>query len=360
MSSSEPLALPDRPVDALALAADLERSGRYGDAIDVLTRTNRRRRNAKVERELVLLRHRAFASIGPTASSDPWPVRVEDRFAADGSPPEVEAAALTVDDLRSGLQHHGCLVVRGLLGASHVELLRSDIDRALRAAEAHADGAPANETAPWWVPFRPTEEYSLGGGRKWIWEQGSIWAVDSPRAMFDLLEVFREIGLDALVAAYLGEPPALSVKKCTLRRVPADTGTNWHQDGAFLGDGIRTLNVWIALSPCGQDAPSLDVVAAPMAEIVETGTDGAAFDWSVGEPAVERVRGTTPVVRPRFEPGDAMLFDDMFLHRTGVSPGMTQDRYTVESWFFAPSTYPVAQVPVVLWWPSTDPSSDPS
>ncbi len=178
-----------------------------------------------------------------------------------------------------------------------------DIDQALDAAEAQLKGAPTSETAPWWVPFRPMEGYSVGGGRQWIWEQGSVWAVDSPRSLFDLVEAFHEIGLDQVIADYLGETPALSVKKCTLRRVPASTGTNWHQDGAFLGEGIRTLNVWIALSPCGDDSPSLDVVSTRMDSIVETGTDGAIFDWSVGEDAVERARGNhadrSPSVRGR-------------------------------------------------------------
>jgi hypothetical protein len=345
--AAEQIELPDRPVDALALAERLEADGRYADAIDLLTRTNRRRHNAKVERELVLLRHRAFGPMPRTRGPVEWPPPIDDRFTGRGLP-EVAAADLTVDDVRSAIVHHGSLIVRGLLQPAQVDLLTGDIDQALAAAEARAQGAPADETAPWWVPFRPIDGYSLGGGRKWIWEQGSVWAVDSPRSLFDLVEVFRELGLDRVITEYLGESPALSVKKCTLRRVPADTGTNWHQDGAFLGDGIRTLNVWIALSACGDDSPSLDVVANRMDAIVETGTDGAAFDWSVGEGAVERARGDAPIVRPRFAPGDVMLFDEMCLHRTGVSPGMTRDRYTVESWFFAPSVYPDDQIPVAF------------
>ncbi len=43
-----------------------------------------------------------------------------------------------------------------------------------------------------------------------------------------------------------------------------------------------------------------------------------------------------------------MLFDELLLHRTGVSPGMTRDRYTIESWFFAPSAYPDAQIPILF------------
>jgi hypothetical protein len=347
-STNDQTLLPERPVEALALARQLESDGRSSDAIDLLTRVNRRRRNAKVERELVLLRHRAFATAEREPGLPEWPVPVEDRFADTVGLPEVDGAHLGADTLRSAIVNHGSLIVRGLLSPARVTELTEDIDRALAAAQAHVAGAPSSETAPWWVPFKPMEGYSVGGGRQWIWEQGSVWAVDSPRSLFDLVETFHEIGLDRVIADYLGETPALSVKKCTLRRVPATTGTNWHQDGAFLGQGIRTLNVWIALSPCGDDSPSLDVVARRMDSIAETGTEGALFDWSVGEGTVERVRGDHEIVRPHFEAGDAMLFDEMLLHRTGVSAGMTRDRYTIESWFFAPSTYPDAQIPVMF------------
>jgi hypothetical protein len=72
--------------------------------------------------------------------------------------------------------------------------------------------------------------------------------------------------------------------------------------------------------------------------IVETGTDGAFLNWTVGRGAVERAAQGT-IVRPIFEPGDALLFDHMNLHCTAVDPGMTRDRYAIESWLFAPSTY---------------------
>jgi hypothetical protein len=347
-ASGQALTVPDRPADALEAARHLEADGRFADAIALLTEVNRRVQNAKIERTLVDLRHRAFAHIEPEPGFPAWPVEADDVFGPSAAPREVTGSELTAEVARSSIVNHGCLIVRDLVPPEWVTRLTADIDRALDAARAHIAGAKTPETLAWWVPFKPTEGYSVGGGRKWIWEQGSVWAVDSPRSLFDLLELFGDIGLDRTIAEYLGETPALSVKKCTLRRVPADTGTNWHQDGAFLGEGIRTLNVWIALSPCGDDSPSLDVVPARMDGIVETGTDGALFDWSVGEGAVDRARGDVTTVRPRFAAGDAMLFDELFLHRTGVSPGMTKDRYTIEAWFFAPSSYPHDQIPIVI------------
>jgi hypothetical protein len=46
------------------------------------------------------------------------------------------------------------------------------------------------------------------------------------------------------------------------------------------------------------------------------------------------VGGPHGIVRPEFGAGDALLFDHLFLHRTGVGPGMTQQRWAIESWFF--------------------------
>jgi len=67
----------------------------------------------------------------------------------------------------------------------------------------------------------------------------------------------------------------------------------------------------------------------------------------VSEPAFAEVAAGTPVARPVFGPGDALLFDHLLLHRTAVSPGMTRDRYAIESWFFAPSAFPVGQLPLL-------------
>ena len=164
--------------------------------------------------------------------------------------------------------------------------------------------------------------------------------------LFELLEVVEETGVGALVADYLGERPALSANKCTLRRVPVTSNTGWHQDGAFLGQGVRTMNLWLSLAHCGTDAPGLDVVPRRIDRVVETGTGGAYFDWAVSDEVVAEVAGDTPVVRPEFGPGDALLFDHLFLHRTAVAPEMTLERHAIETWFFSPSAYPEGQIPL--------------
>jgi hypothetical protein len=166
--------------------------------------------------------------------------------------------------------------------------------------------------------------------------------------LFRLIETLAEVGLVDVIEAFLGERPAMSVNKCTLRRVPVDSSGEWHQDGAFLGEEVRSLNVWMALSHCGRDAPTMDVVPRRFDRVVPTGTDGTPFDWAVGAPMVEAVAGDAGILRPEFAPGDVLLFDHLFLHRTAAEPHMTSERYAIESWFFAPSTYPEGQIPLVL------------
>ena len=43
-----------------------------------------------------------------------------------------------------------------------------------------------------------------------------------------------------------------------------------------------------------------------------------------------------------------MLFDDLFLHKTGSDPEMPKPRYAVENWFFAPSSFPRDYLPLAL------------
>jgi len=237
--------------------------------------------------------------------------------------------------LRSGVLHHGSLLVRGLVSKHAVDRLTDDIDRTFAAFDAVADGRPTADLAGWFEQCAQDPS----SDRKLKRSAGAVLAVDSPPALFDLIETLDAVGIRRLVGAYFQEPAMLLAKKTTLRRVAHDANTgDWHQDGAFMGAGIRSLNVWLSLSHCGDDAPGMDIVGRRLDHIVETGTGGAFFDWSVGPLAAERAAAGS-IVRPVFKAGDALLFDHMCLHRTAVDAGMTNDRYAIETWLFAPSTY---------------------
>lgn len=334
--------------DAARLVADadqLEADGKLLEAVDVLTEANRRQRDAEIDRRLVRLRHRAFATIDRSGGLPSWPPEVPGDRPVDAGPLVVSADELSVETLRQGIFRHGSLHVRGLVSRERVDLLTGDIDRAFDGFQARADGAPASETTPWFERFKAPGGRAVGVRRQWTHDAGGVWAADSPRGLFDLVETLEHTGLGRLITGHLGERPAFSMNKCVLRRTSLDAKANWHQDGAFLGSDIRAVNVWMALTDCGRDAPGLDLVGRRLDGVVETGTEGAAFDWAVGPGVVDRVADGT-VVRPLFNAGDVLLFDDLTLHRTALTPSMTRERHAIEMWFFAPSRYPDDQVPL--------------
>ena len=78
------------------------------------------------------------------------------------------AHELTADRMGGAIQHHGCVLVRGLIPRPVVERLVADIDRAFDAAEAWrvggedgdgGDGACAEGL--WFEPFAPDPRYTL-------------------------------------------------------------------------------------------------------------------------------------------------------------------------------------------------------
>lgn len=331
--------------DILERADALVGSGRPHDAIRLLSESNRAAPSAALETRLVGVRHEAFTTLRREVPTD-VPPPVTARPGPPGPLRPLRAADLTPARVRAEMAEHGCVYVQGLVDRERVAALRDGIDRALAGFDA-TNGA-GGTTEPWYVPFRPLPEYQVVGKRNWVRASGAVWTVDSPRMLFDLTELVEHTGLADLMTAYLGERPALSANKCTLRRVPVDTATNWHQDGAFLGADVRSLNLWLALSDVDADSPGLEIVPRRFDTVLPTGTEGAMFDWSVAPAIVDEVAADAAVLRPDFAAGDALLFDHLFLHRTAAGPGMTRERYAMENWFFAPSAYPEGQIPVLL------------
>jgi hypothetical protein len=163
-------------------------------------------------------------------------------------------------------------------------------------------------------------------------------------------ESLCDAAIPEIVRGYLGETPALSVNKCVLRKVPVDAWPSWHQDGAFLGADVRTINVWVALSDCGGDADAagLELIPRRINHVVTTGTLGAMHMHAAAPAEVDKAAGDVAPQTPRFGPGDALLFDHLLMHRTATRPGLTRDRYALEAWLFAPSTFPADYAPLAL------------
>jgi hypothetical protein len=329
------------------------------EEIDTLGRKPGGPRDRRTARRVLRLRHEAGLKLleHPALEAPRYPAPAFDRLPGDEGVPEIEPDDLTPELLRAAILRRGCLLIRGLVARDDAVRLAGEIDRVYASRDARLAGRWRRDRA-YFDEFEPDPRFELDTLREFVHGGAGVMAADSPRVMLDVLDVFEQAGLRRLATGYLGERPAISVDKCLLRRVSPDLfgqseGSNgakpsaWHQDGAFLGD-VRALNVWLSLSRCGDEAPGLDIVPRRLDRIVPTGTAGAAFDWSVSQTIAEDVSEGVGIVRPVFEPGDILLFDEMFLHSTAAEPGMPNSRYAVESWFFAPSGFPRQYAPLAF------------
>jgi Phytanoyl-CoA dioxygenase (PhyH) len=319
-----------------ATGVGLDKTNKMLDEIGHLTDRNRLHRDWKVERRLVELRYEAFGESGVPHRQPEWSDVVEDLFPCEVIP-EVVREDLTVECVRSAICHHGSVLVRQLISREQVDRLVADIDRAFDGFDAYAGGERRADLDGWYQAFEHRMITDQDRTRKR--SRGNILAVESPPTLFDLIETMNDVGVGELARRYLGERPAILARKVTLRRMGYNFGGGWHQDGAFMGAGIRSLNVWLALTHCGDNAPGLDVVGRRFNQLLPTG-NGAYAAWGIKPEDAEQA-GAGVTVRPIFEAGDALMFDHMCLHRTGTDKGMTNDRYAIETWFFAPSTYGV-------------------
>lgn len=162
-----------------------------------------------------------------------------------------------------------------------------------------------------------------------------------------MTELFESAGLPGLMSAYLGEPAVMSAHKTTLRKAEPSVAGAWHQDGFFMGP-VRSVNVWLSLSHCGDHTPGLDILPRRLDRHLATGTEGAQLEWTISEREVQEAARAAPVVRPIFEPGDALIFDELFLHKTGSDPSMSHPRFAIESWFFGGSAFPADYAPLAV------------
>ena len=325
----------------------LVETGGLTAAIDMLSRANREDRDAELERALRRVRHLEGLELLANPAADPRHPEPATELPSRGEQsriPEVRPEGLTPEVLRAAILDSGCLLVRGLMDRDEALRIADEIDRAF---EVRLGLAPGETDAEGYYDELVPEPPLHIDQRDWIKEGGGVLAADSPRLLFDMFESFEQAGLRSVIEQYLGERPAVSAQKCTLRKATPDVPGAWHQDGRFLGE-VRSMNVWLSLSRCGDVAPSMDVIPRRLEDFVAAGTEGTFLSYQVSDQVAAEAAGDVGIVRPIFDPGDALLFDEMFLHQTGSDPSMPNPRYAIESWFFGPSAYPDDFVPIAF------------
>ena len=276
-------------------------------------------------------------------------------FTGTDKVPEVNATAFEINHLRSAMASHGCLIIRGLFNSTTMTDFCRVIDLAMEAT-----GGQSKQDA---LALRIANTFSnppsnfasllpqpkLSNARKFHRDGGSAMCVESASVSEYLLELYESVGIKKLIADYLGEAPCLSALKWVLRRPAFPINRDgWHQDGAFMGEGINSLNMWIAANHCGGEsgAPGMDLLPQRLTEILSEGEGEAIFDWSVSDHAMKTSQSNNTIIAPVFEAGDALFFDHFLLHRTQYGNDFIRPRYAIETWFFGEKNFPSNQVPL--------------
>lgn len=136
---------------------------------------------------------------------------------------------------------------------------------------------------------------------------------------------------------HLGRTPEVSPQSYVRTILPGanDWRLPFHQDETLIKTPI--LNLWIPLTPCGDDAPGLEVVVTQNRDLLPVAgpADGAyvAERNQIDERKIERRYGRSAYWHPTFSPGDVMVFFGTTIHRSYVRPGMTAPRISVEMRF---------------------------
>jgi hypothetical protein len=204
------------------------------------------------------------------------------------------------------VQKFGYALFHGLLTKAQASKLRAAAERVYEASEL--DGGH---------PLMANFDYNTADLRAMDGMSRRYAAVHAVLAT-PLRETFdRMLGPNWVIS--LDESPVFKSNGNKSRKV---VPTSWHQDARV--NSYDTALCWIALSPCGVDAPGLKLLTA--------GIDGPIEPFTVdrADPEKEGILikryGADKIAAPAFHPGDALVFNRYSTHSTYTTPDMINDR----------------------------------
>lgn len=226
-----------------------------------------------------------------------------------------------MDQQISDYQRDGAVVLRGVVSASEIEMLRRGIDRVVEQPSARAKVASSPDDPGFFI------------------EDFCRW-----RDIGEFSDVVFGSNLPAVAASLMGSETVTHYHDHVLVKEPGTRQrTPWHQDQPYYDvEGRQNVSFWIPVDPVARDA-CLELVAGSHRGpwcMPRSFLDHQAKWFPEGSlaelPDVEALReGSDPEGRPRLlswdlEPGDAIAFHMLTIHG---APGVRgPDRRRVFSW----------------------------
>jgi hypothetical protein len=251
--------------------------------------------------------------------------------------PVIDAKDLSSAQFKTLMQHYGCVLVRGLISVPDVLQMRAITAQTYEIYdrdyhETKFGGAPSDGL--FIQPEAFLKDRSL---LRTFRDYGGLLLSSCPLAATSVVAMLSRSPVRTYIEDYFGAPIGLSANSSSVRLSERSSTVRrvFHQDGNFLGGkDTETINCWIALDPCGVDAPSMEVFPQRVDHLMPVGEAGATTPWEIQEEVVYRQLGKDNAWVPEFRAGDAFLFDHTHVHRTHVTPMMKKDRYALECWMF--------------------------
>jgi hypothetical protein len=288
--------------------------------------------------DLAVLRIEVGRWLIEQGADGPRHTQAVDVFGPGDGLPEIHRSELDLDRLASGLQFHGAIVVREFMTSGEVDLMRQRLDDKERIAEAWAASGPPDAEAV-------AELQRLG------------FPGVPPRAQRELIAIYRRDGFADALQGYLGGPPLMATGRMTLARDLTNGGLPWHQDGAYFLGECGAVASWCALTEVGVTSPGLQLVPRRFHDVVGFDEEALrqldaapqlAYSHEFADEVLSSILTETPPIVPVLAAGDALLFDEMTMHRTDQRRFDDPFREKAISWFFAPSRFSPVYIPTVL------------
>jgi hypothetical protein len=223
------------------------------------------------------------------------------------APAVIEAAQAGSSLLLDALETYGCALVREVLPAA---LLQS----ALRRANAHFFRASYSQTSAELAALDAVPLLSLGSTPRP--EGGTVAdivaALAASRPWHAFSALYPELGV------------AAGQSRLQLARPADDPDAGFRQWGTATRQRNLGFTFWIPLIACGEEAPSLELVARRTTRLLPV-KEGVGI--AIGDLApAQRSALWSPVLAL----GDLLIFDPFTLHRDAVRGDMRQARIAVE------------------------------
>ncbi len=236
--------------------------------------------------------------------------------------PEFSPEELTGQTLIDVIETSGAAVIRNCLDGARVRAMLARAEFIYQQKECEYRRGELNPT------------------QRTLFEFGNVsqGALDRPDDRFSVIRFALKAGLQSLLSDLWGGRIVFLPRHCIPRRQMPRSKINgavpFHQDASFLETTSLVLNFWIPLVPCGVRAPGLEVVLGNPRELLSSTLHGPISkdyrEIALSEDRIVSQWGREKLWHPALEQGDVFVFSNLTIHRTYMTPEMTESRISLE------------------------------